>query len=256
ITLQRITGGNTQIFLLLNCMDYYEKENSLEEEEDTSNEILYGSLMCISLSKKFDRLIWATVVNCDPRLHAQSNPNSNIKTVPVRLCSDRNKMKNIDVLLELSRITNEGDHALMAESPTFYSAFGPCMDRFKEMHKKDDMPLVDELVFAKKSDPPKYTHDKEQKCDWSIIFEKPNGYDFTFPQGQKLSPIEQFKYLQETMGTSQSLLDETQMLAIKNFLENRVSLIQGPPGTGKSFLGARILRLMLSMGIHKRGPIL
>jgi hypothetical protein len=28
------------------------------------------------------------------------------------------------------------------------------------------------------------------------------------------------------MGTSQSLLDETQMLAIKNFLENRVSLIQ------------------------------
>jgi hypothetical protein len=88
------------------------------------------------------------------------------------------------------------------------------------------MPLVDELVFAKKSDPPKYTHDKEQKCDWSIIFKKPSGYDFTFPQGQKLSPIEQFKHLQETMGTSQSLLDETQMLAIKNFLENRVSLIQ------------------------------
>ena len=88
------------------------------------------------------------------------------------------------------------------------------------------MPLVDELVFAKKADPPKYTHDKEQKCDWSIIFEKPSGYDFTFPQGQKLSPIEQFNHLQETMGTSQSLLDETQMLAIKNFLENRVSLIQ------------------------------
>ncbi|CAB4016996.1 Hypothetical predicted protein, partial [Paramuricea clavata] len=79
ITLHRITGGNTQIFLLLNCMDYYEKENSLEEEEDTSNEILYGSLMCISLNKKFDRLIWATVVKCDPRLCAQSNPNSNIK---------------------------------------------------------------------------------------------------------------------------------------------------------------------------------
>ena len=52
---------------------------SLEEEEDTSNEILYGSLMCISLDKKFDRLIWATVVKCYPRLHAQSNPNSNIK---------------------------------------------------------------------------------------------------------------------------------------------------------------------------------
>ena len=34
-----------------------------EEEEDTSSEvILYGSLMCISLNKKFDSLTWATVV--------------------------------------------------------------------------------------------------------------------------------------------------------------------------------------------------
>jgi DNA replication protein DnaC len=35
-------------------------------------------------------------------------------------------------------------------------------------------------------------------------------------------------------------------------------LLQGPPGTGKSFLGVKILRLMLSMKINERfkGPIL
>ena len=88
------------------------------------------------------------------------------------------------------------------------------------------MPLVDELVFAKKSDPPKYTHCKKRKCDWSIIFEKPTGYDFTFPKDEELNPLEQFKHLQKSMETSQSLLDETQMKAIENFLENRVSLIQ------------------------------
>jgi hypothetical protein len=38
---------------------------SSEEEEGTSNEMLYGSLMCISLSKVFDSLIWATVVNSE-----------------------------------------------------------------------------------------------------------------------------------------------------------------------------------------------
>jgi hypothetical protein len=88
------------------------------------------------------------------------------------------------------------------------------------------MPLVDELVFAKKSHPPEYTCDKEQKCDWGIIFDKPTGGDFTYPRDQKLSPIEQYKYLQETLEKSRRLLDDTQMLAIENFLENRVSIIQ------------------------------
>ncbi len=89
-----------------------------------------------------------------------------------------------------------------------------------------NMPLVDELVFAKKSDPPNYTHCKKQKCDWGIIFKKPTGCDFTFPKDEELNPLEQFKHLQKSMETSQSLLDETQMKAIENFLENRVSLIQ------------------------------
>ena len=89
----------------------------------------------------------------------------------------------------------------------------------------DDMPFVDELVFAKKSHLPNYTRDKELKCDWSIIFDKSPGYDFTFPEDQKLSPIEQYKYLKETAELS-PLLDETQQLAVQNFLQNRVSIIQ------------------------------
>jgi hypothetical protein len=44
---------------------------SVEKQEDTPNKVLYGSLMCISLNKKFDSLIWATAVKSE----AQSNPN-------------------------------------------------------------------------------------------------------------------------------------------------------------------------------------
>jgi hypothetical protein len=40
------------------------------------------------------------------------------------------------ILIKTVKFKFVGDHALMAESPTFYSAFGPCMDRFKKMHKK------------------------------------------------------------------------------------------------------------------------
>jgi hypothetical protein len=88
------------------------------------------------------------------------------------------------------------------------------------------MPFERELVYAKESSPPKYTEDNEQKCDWSIIFDQPQGCEFSFPKDQKLSPIEQFKHLQETLESSKRLLDETQMMAIENFLKNRVSLIQ------------------------------
>ena len=88
------------------------------------------------------------------------------------------------------------------------------------------MPLVDELVFARKSKAPSYTHDKNKKCDWSIIFKKSAGCDFAFPKDQELSPAEQFKHLKKNMNASESLLDETQLEAIANFLENRVSLIQ------------------------------
>ena len=90
------------------------------------------------------------------------------------------------------------------------------------------MPFERELVYAEESSPPKYTEDKEQKCDWSIIFDQPQGREFSFPKDQKLSPIEQFKHLQETLDqeSSKRLLDETQMMAIENFLKNRVSLIQ------------------------------
>ena len=85
------------------------------------------------------------------------------------------------------------------------------------------MPLADELVLAKKPSPPEYTHDKEQKCDWSIIFKKPPEDDFSFSTPRQLSPIEQFRDLKQS---TESVLDETQMLAIEDFLAYKVSLIQ------------------------------
>ena len=42
------------------------------------------------------------------------------------------------LLLMETEIIVDDDYALMAESPTFYSAFGPCMDRLKKMHEKGE----------------------------------------------------------------------------------------------------------------------
>ena len=93
------------------------------------------------------------------------------------------------------------------------------------------VPLEEELVFSKKSNiPPKYTSDAAQICDWSVIFKKQAGCDFAFPKGKQLSPIEQYKHLKgialEHPKELPCELDTTQMEAIENFLENRVSIIQ------------------------------
>ena len=82
---------------------------------------------------------------------------------------------------------------------------------------------MEEIISCEPLKPPEYTIEKFKKClDWSIIFEKPPGYEFHIPE-DKVSPVDAFKFLKEKV---KSKLDETQLNAIQQFLENRVTLIQ------------------------------
>ncbi|CAM9981979.1 unnamed protein product, partial [Ectocarpus sp. 13 AM-2016] len=54
-------------------------------------------------------------------------------------------------------------------------------------------------------------------------------------------------------------LDQAQLEALRAALSKEVALIQGPPGTGKTFVGAKVVRLLLTnrrMLSHWRGPIM
>ena len=51
-------------------------------------------------------------------------------------------------------------------------------------------------------------------------------------------------------------LNNSQRQAIKNALENRLTLIQGPPGTGKTETSAWIIRLWLKYFFREEQPIL
>lgn len=55
---------------------------------------------------------------------------------------------------------------------------------------------------------------------------------------------------------NQFIPDSSQLLSIASSFENRLSLIQGPPGTGKSFVGNKIIQLLLTMDPPLPGPIL
>ncbi|XP_046846750.1 uncharacterized protein LOC124440403 [Xenia sp. Carnegie-2017] len=99
ITLNTVEGGG---HLVLECEDYNASDSSEEEESVCSDEMLHGSLMCISLSEKFDSLIWATVVKCEMKGKA------NTKLISVELCSERNGKTNIDVILQLIELATKG----------------------------------------------------------------------------------------------------------------------------------------------------
>ena len=40
-------------------------------------------------------------------------------------------------------------------------------------------------------------------------------------------------------------LDQSQKKAVESVLTNQISIIQGPPGTGKTFVGSKIVQLLL-----------
>ena len=75
--------------------------------------------------------------------------------------------------------------------------------------------------MTKKSSAPDYTMGDTD--DWSIIFEKSETCTFKFPR-ESMSCHEQFKFLREK--GCKTLLDDSQLSGIENFLTNKVSLIQ------------------------------
>eukprot|EP00457_Paulinella_chromatophora_P000215 gb/GEZN01000215.1/.p1 GENE.gb/GEZN01000215.1/~~gb/GEZN01000215.1/.p1 ORF type:complete len:1479 (+),score=290.08 gb/GEZN01000215.1/:931-5367(+) len=59
-------------------------------------------------------------------------------------------------------------------------------------------------------------------------------------------PKQTFDEIQATV-LEKVVLDETQTLAVKLALSQRVALIQGPPGTGKTYCGLRIVAMLFKM---------
>ncbi len=51
-------------------------------------------------------------------------------------------------------------------------------------------------------------------------------------------------------------LDASQEKAIKHTLLHRLAIIQGPPGTGKTFVGVKLVQMLLSMSCIPESPIL
>lgn len=207
---------------------------------DQTSCLMYGNLLCISVSGTFRDPIWATVSNRE-LLSSQS-------VVIVELCSESNDMTDSDAILSLYLCDSR---TVVIESPTYYKAYQPVLKSLQSTDAKE-LPFQEELVFGRSGSSPEFLQE-DVRFDASIV------YPLTALAVMDTETIDLHTFLnyRAMYGSSlKSLLDPSQEIAVKMCLKNRIAIVQGPPGTGKTFLGIKLMRILRSLSNPIKTPIL
>ena len=206
--------------------------------------LMFGNLLCISTTGDFKRPLWATVANRDTKLLDRDN------IIFVEPCSELGGSNMADFVSCLQQAS--AGSTVMVESPTYYRAYQPIL-RALQNTKPHELAFFEEIVKAKTTDarPPEYLEEasdvmlKDVKC--------------LYKEGR--CPLVARVTLENVVGTlsleSDDLaVDGSQREAVSHALTHRVALVQGPPGTGKTYIGVKLVQLILSASTCPDTPIL
>ena len=201
---------------------------------ETSSSLMFGNLVCLSPSGTFRDALWATVMN--------RNLLKSHQIVMVELCSDCNSISDSQAVMLLASV---GEQTVMVESPTYYRAYQPVLKSLQNLDP-EKLPFQEELVHVEKAyQIPRYTdqYEGEATVNGRLIYSNVGQVDALA-----------FALTEDSIG--KTTLDISQEGAIKQALMRRVAIIQGPPGTGKTFIGIKLVQLLLSMNCIPDRPIL
>jgi hypothetical protein len=205
---------------------------------------MFGSLLAIAPHGDFEQAIWATVAGADTvedglRIFAELTPELNDKT---------------DASLVSTLLRHSGQLTL-AESPTFYRAYAPAIKKL-QLLTEETMPLIQEVVFAEEA---AVVDLDGMTVDASVIFGAtggPGSKDFSITAMPAKAFCEALQICSSPISKGRASkggwdletgLDPSQCEAARLALTRRLAIVQGPPGTGKTFIGVRIVRLLLSL---------
>jgi len=189
-------------------------------EWEHSRRLSFGSLLCL-FSENFTTVFFATVVGRDPKL---------LKDGFLKVQFENT---NISEILGI----NPQREFTMVESTAYFEAYRHILNRLQ--HIEDDPPSFKSYIVDCKPlesiAPPSYLKlnklDKEDSCfDFSALgcSHSVDILDFhTWPHHDEVS------------------LDKSQLAAVQMALTQEMSIIQGPPGTGKTFIGLKIVEILL-----------
>jgi len=199
---------------------------------DQCSNLMFGNLLCISVSGTFQDPIWATVASRELLKKDQ--------IVVIELCSEANSRSDSETLLALFFA---GPSSVMVESPTYYRAYQPVL-RALQNTDTEQIAFKDELVNCQQGTCPEYIR-ADTEFNANVIYIQ--------LQQSKLNAV---CYSVDELSVGLTTLDASQETAVKQCLRNRVAIIQGPPGTGKTFVGVKIVELLLSISTPLRFPIM
>ncbi|XP_059169638.1 NFX1-type zinc finger-containing protein 1-like [Physella acuta] len=191
-----------------------------EVKWQSSKRLMYGSLVCLS-KDNFQTVIFATVANRD-------------ETELVKGCITVHIKSGHDVAFN----STSRNVFIMAETTAYYESYCHVLEGLQEM--SSNLPLQEYIIKCNKDvKPPKYLLScggilKVPYYDLScLLVDKTFNSSFPVLTTVKWPP------------TYEMCLNESQRLAAIAALTKEIAVIQGPPGTGKTYVGLKVMEVLL-----------
>lgn len=191
----------------LGCLLNFNKNNKLKINWDISNRFMFGSLLLFTRND-FDTFFMGIVT-----------------------CRDRNFLVNGQIVVELIDVARPPSYLsfTMVESVAYFEPYKCAMRALQNMDT-NHFPMEKYIISASNNiNPPDYLNDlsvRKYYFNDKIV-------RFNILNDDEWPPKEKFA------------LDEMQYEAFKAALTKEFSVIQGPPGTGKTFIGLKIVDIII-----------
>ncbi|XP_046359851.2 NFX1-type zinc finger-containing protein 1-like [Haliotis rufescens] len=182
----------------------------------STKRLICGSLVCLS-KDNFETMLFATVTNRTVHDLLKGN-------IDVRFEQD------FDIVLNISPT----DTFIMAETPAYFEAYRHVLSKLQQI--EDSLPFQQYLVDCETNiQEPEYI-DHSVRYNMTAL----GGYMYraylssvTLLDTRKWPPLKVYN------------LNEVQLQAVKIALTKELAIIQGPPGTGKTYVGLKIMEVLL-----------
>ncbi len=214
---------------------------------EDSKRLEEGSLLCfVSFFNNKSSLLFLTVSEkcTDPKASYSLSSHDHISTVVTKLAT-----RNQSDLENLIQLSCQGIRGALIEFPGILLAtFLPILENLQNMHRFGRLPFRQWILpdrhteSAKQLDilPPVYARGQDFLFPLDSIL-KSDGDQLSFSPGVSIDDVASVDELE-----ARTSLDRGQCLALMAALTREFAFIQGPPGTGKSYLGVKLMSVLLA----------
>ncbi|XP_053250798.1 NFX1-type zinc finger-containing protein 1 [Podarcis raffonei] len=193
---------------------------------ENSKRLLYGSLVCLS-KDNFETFLFATVSDREPQELRKGFVHLSFATHSQALLAE----------------VQPSDSFIMVETTAYFEAYRHVLQGLQEL-REEDVPFQRYIVHceAQVREPAYLRREPGSSLyDLRCLMAKPP------PAGAEGAPEGRVNVLDASQWPTQEAvgLDESQLQALKLALTKELAIIQGPPGTGKTYVGLKIMEVLL-----------